>query len=223
MRKPSVVKSHLVSAKRVVAPMKRRSLEMIAVAAKVFARRGFHGASTQDIADVLGIRQASLYYYFRSKEAALEAVCADGVGDYVKRALAVLRGPGSSSGKVAKLVLQHLSPALERQEFTQVFLSERRYLPTPARRRIRAVELRYERIIQRVIEEGVKRGEFRADLDARMATLALLGLGNSAVTWYGREPGANFERVSSNYVELLLRAFRKGQVSPLRLVKKEAR
>ena len=48
---------------------KRRTAEIIAAAAKVFARRGYHGASTQDIADVLGIRQASLYYYFESKEA----------------------------------------------------------------------------------------------------------------------------------------------------------
>ena len=38
----------------------------------MFAERGYHGATTQDIADVLGIRQASLYYYFPSKEAALE-------------------------------------------------------------------------------------------------------------------------------------------------------
>jgi len=199
--------------------VKRRSSEILAAAAKVFARRGYHGASTQDIADVLGIRQASLYYYFDSKEAALEAVCADGLDDYAKRALGVLQGPGTSSNKVAQLVRQHLSPALERQEFTQVFLGERRYLPEPARKRIRTSERRYERIIQQVIEEGVARGEFRADLDARMATLALLALGNSAVTWFGREPGASFERISSNYIDLLVRAFRKGQAPRLQLVK----
>ena len=46
------------------APSGRRRLsEVVDAAAKVFARRGYHGASTQDIADVLGIRQASLYYY----------------------------------------------------------------------------------------------------------------------------------------------------------------
>ena len=52
----------------------RRAPEIIDAAARVFAERGFHGATTQDIADVLGIRQASLYYYFSSKEAALEPV-----------------------------------------------------------------------------------------------------------------------------------------------------
>ncbi len=187
---------------------KRRAQEILFAAAKVFARRGYHGASTQDIADVLGIRQASLYYYFESKEAALEAVCADGVADYVTRALAVLRGPGSASDKVAQLVSHHLSPVVERQDFTLVFLRERRFLPEPARKRIRAIERRYERIIQQVIERGIAEREFRPDLDARMATLALLGLGNSAAAWYGREPGATFERITSSYIELLVRAFR---------------
>ncbi len=190
---------------------------MIAAAAKVFARRGYHGASTQDIADVLGIRQASLYYYFASKEAALEAVCAVGVEDYAVRAQKILRGAGSASDKVAKLVFQHLAPMAERLDFTLAFLRERRFLPEPARRRIRAIERRYERIIERVIEQGVDSGEFRDDLDPRMATLALLGLGNSAAAWYGREPGATLERITSNYVVLLVRAFRKGEAPMLRV------
>jgi TetR/AcrR family transcriptional regulator, cholesterol catabolism regulator len=196
---------------------KRRAAEILAAAAKVFARRGFHGASTQDIADVLGVRQASIYYYFDSKEAALEAVCADGLADFGARALAILRGPGTASEKVAKLVVQHLAPVVERQDFSLVFLRERRFLPKPARERIRALEHRYERVIQKVIEQGIASREFRADLDPRMATLALLGLGNSAVAWYGREPAATLEHITSNYIDLLVRAFRKGEAPKLQV------
>jgi len=210
--------SRTTAAARPAAPkVKRRAAEILAAAAKVFARRGYHGASTQDIADVLGVRQASIYYYFDSKEAALEAVCVDGLADYGTRALAILRGPGTASDKVAKLVFHHLSPAVERQEFSLVFLRERRFLPKPARERLRALEHRYERLIQKIIQQGIASGEFRADLDARMATLALLGLGNSAIAWYGREPDATLERITSSYIDLLVRAFRKGEVPKLRV------
>jgi AcrR family transcriptional regulator len=188
----------------------RRLSEITDAAAKVFARRGYHGASTQDIADVLGIRQASLYYYFDSKEDALEAVCASGLEDYAVRAQRILRSDADASTKVSQLVHQHLAPMAERLEYTQVFLRERRFLPQPARRRIRASELRYERIIQRVIQQGVRSGEFRRDLDARMATLALLGLGNSAALWIAREPGATIEGTTGAYAEMLVRAFRAG-------------
>jgi TetR/AcrR family transcriptional regulator, cholesterol catabolism regulator len=187
---------------------RKRLSEVTDAAARVFAQRGYHGASTQDIADVLGIRQASLYYYFESKEAALEAVCASGVEDYAVRAQEIARGGETGSEKVARLVIQHLAPITERLDYTLVFLRERRFLPLPARKRIRAIEQRYERIIQRIIQQAVGAGEFRADLDARMATLALLGLGNSAALWFGREPGVAFERITRSYVDLLVRAFR---------------
>ena len=196
---------------------KRRTAEIIAAAAKVFARRGYHGASTQDIADVLGIRQASLYYYFESKEAALEAVCAEGVRDYALRAQRIHRSPDSGTAKVGALVFQHLAPMAEKLDFTLVFLRERRFLPEPARERIRALERRYERFIERVIRDAVDSGEFRADLDPRMATLALLGLGNSAALWYGREPGVTLERVTRDYVDLLVRAFRDDTAPQMRV------
>jgi AcrR family transcriptional regulator len=54
-------------------------------AAAVFAEKGFHGSSTRDIAERLGIKQGSLYYYFKSKEEALGEVCLFGIEDYVNR------------------------------------------------------------------------------------------------------------------------------------------
>ena len=103
----------------------RRLSEITDAAAKIFAQRGYHGASTQDIADVLGMRQASLYYYFGSKEAALEAVCMNGAEDYAGRADSVLKSDAACSEKVANLVLQHVAPQTERRDYTLAFLRER--------------------------------------------------------------------------------------------------
>src|SRR5213075_938316 len=114
----------------------------------------------------------------------------------------IARSEASASDKVAEVLFHHAAP--ERRDFTLVFLRERRFLPLPARKRIRAFEVQYERAIQRLIEQGIGAGEFRADLDARMATLALLGLGNSAAVWYGREPAVTPQRMLRAYVDLLV-------------------
>src|SRR5215469_1102595 len=95
---------------------RRRAEEVIDAAAAVFAERGYHGASTQDVADRLGMRQASLYYYFPSKEAALEQVCLRSVGDFVDRAQAIARAPGRAADKLTTLIHSHLAPVEVRRD-----------------------------------------------------------------------------------------------------------
>src|SRR5438105_15645803 len=95
---------------RALPSVRQRLSQVIDAAAKVFALRGYHGASTQDIADVLGMRQASLYYYFDSKEAALEAVCRHGHAGYIESLLGIARSDASAAEKLAQALLHHIAP-----------------------------------------------------------------------------------------------------------------
>ena len=98
----------------------RRSDEIIDAAARVFAERGYHGTSTQAIADVLGMRQASLYYYFTSKEAALEAVCLRGTDGFVEAAEAVVESAGPPLEKLGRLIAAHLAPIEARPDYVAI-------------------------------------------------------------------------------------------------------
>jgi AcrR family transcriptional regulator len=182
----------------------RRSAEIMEAAARVFAERGYHGASTQDIADLLGIRQASLYYYFPSKEVALEQVCMQGVGGFFETAQAIAEGPGAPGEKLAGLIRAHISPLLDRSHFVRVFLTQRQYLPNPSRRRIGKWSRGIEKIFETVIRQGATKGEFRPDADPRLAALAILGMANAVAAWYGKE-NASIERIGGEFVALALR------------------
>src|SRR6186997_960032 len=173
----------LPSSRRSRRSPRRREPEIIEAAARVFAERGFHGATTQDIADVLGIRQASLYYYFSSKEAALELVCLRGVEGFFEAAKMIAARPERARKRLISLIESHLSPLIDRADFVKVFLNERQHLPRESRRRIGRWSRGLERIFEDVIKEGVAKGEFRADLDIRLATLAILGMCNAASSW----------------------------------------
>ena len=192
----------LSSSRRGQQNRRRRAPEIIEATARVFAERGFHGATTQDIADVLGIRQASLYYYFPSKEGALELVCLKGVEGFFEAAKAIASGPGSAANRLARLIDSHLSPLLDRSDFVKVFLNERQHLPTESRRRIGKWSRGLERIFEDVLKEGVRKGEFRADLDTRLATLAILGMANAVASWYRKEE-VPIERISAEFARLV--------------------
>lgn len=182
---------------------RRRAPQIIEAAARVFAERGFHGATTQDIADVLGIRQASLYYYFSSKEAALELVCLKGVEGFFEAAKAIAAGPGTARERLSALIHSHLSPLIDRGDFVKVFLTERQHLPTESRRRIGRWSRGLERIFEEVIRSGIANGEFRPELNARLATLAILGMCNAASSWHRRE-GAPVAEISAEFARLIL-------------------
>jgi AcrR family transcriptional regulator len=153
---------------------------------------------------VLGIRQASLYYYFPSKEVALEMVCTLGVEEFVDREAEVAAGTGTAAEKIRAIVHAHLAPMRDRRDFVWVFLRERHHLPDASRRRVGRSSRRLERIIQGVFEEGVRKGEFRENLDCRLATLALLGMCNAAPAWLGKEPDASIEQVAAEFSRLVL-------------------
>src|SRR3954454_15538756 len=51
--------------------------EVLAVASRVFAERGFAAATMREIAAGAGLHPSSVYYYFRSKEEMLEAIVAE--------------------------------------------------------------------------------------------------------------------------------------------------
>jgi len=198
---------------------RRRAPEIIDAAARVFAERGFHGATTQDIADVLGIRQASLYYYFSSKEGALELVCLKGVEGFFEAAKAIATSPGTPGERLQRLVESHLSPLRDRPDFVRVFLNERQHLPTESRRRIGKWSRGLEKIFEDVIKEGVRQGEFRADLDTRLATLAILGMANAVVSWLAKEE-VPVARVAAEFAHLVLDGAR---VAPPRRQRRRAR
>src|SRR5947207_11135671 len=200
-RKKHMTVVSLSTARRSRPSARRRAPEIIEAAARVFAERGFHGATTQDIADVLGIRQASLYYYFASKEEALELVCLQGVAGYFEVAKAIAAGPGSAADKLSRLIKAHLSPLTDRSDFVRVFLHERQHLPAESRRRIGRWSRGLERVFEDILKDGMRRGELRSDLDTRLAVLGILGMVNAVANWYRNEDVA-VERISAEFARL---------------------
>jgi AcrR family transcriptional regulator len=182
----------------------RRAGEIIEAAARVFAERGYHGATTQDIADVLKIRQASLYYYFPSKEVALELVCMRGVEGFYETERAIAEGPGTATERVSGLIRAHISPLLDRGNFMKVFLTQRQFLPPHSRRKVRKVSRGIEALFEGVLKQGQRSGEFRADLDTRVATLSILSVVNGCAAWYPHER-ISIERIGGEFISLILR------------------
>lgn len=181
----------------------RRADEIIDAAARVFAERGYHGTTTQAIADVLGMRQASLYYYFPSKEAALEEVCARGTDGFVEGAERVMQMDAPPLEKLRLLIASHLAPIETMPDYVRVFINERRYLPDASRKRVGRKSRRIERFFEQVIQDGIDDGSIRAGTDARLAMLAVLGMCNAVINWRQSDRGQGIDGIAAGFAEIV--------------------
>lgn len=188
----------------------KRYREAIDAAAAVFAEKGYDGASTKDIADRMNIRQGSVYYYFPSKEAALEEVCYWGVDDFVHTLEQVAAADCPPEEKLRRAVHSHLAPLETIPDHMRVFLNLRRNLPAKSRATLGRLTRRYEAIVETIVAEGVKDGTFAADLDCRQAALAMIGMCNSVAIWYGAIEHPPLAAIARQYADLLIAGLRRG-------------
>ena len=179
-------------------------LEAIRAAAGVFADKGYHGASTRDIASRLGIKQASLYYYFDSKEEALAEVCLYGIGDYVSRMDDIVSGNLAFDAKLMAIVNSHLSSYREKNEALKVYNDERLYLPKEKRTELKKRGSHYREMLERLLEAEKAGGRLRANLDCHFAAQSVISLCNGFGELIVRDPDLDIFDLTQKCTDLLL-------------------
>jgi TetR/AcrR family transcriptional regulator, cholesterol catabolism regulator len=194
----------------------RRADEIIDAAARMFAERGYHGTTTQAIADVLGMRQASLYYYFPSKEAALEEVCARGTDGFVEGAERVMQMDVPPLEKLTLLIASHLAPIETMPDYVRVFINERRYLPDASRKRVGRKSRRIERFFEQVIQAGIGDGSIRPGTDARLTMLAVLGMCNAVINWRESDRNQDIRGIASGFAGIVAKGLTFPESAPKR-------
>ncbi len=159
----------------------RRRREIMDAAAEVFAKKGFHAATTRDIADRLGMQPGSLYYYFESKEAALEEICRIGGSEFADHLEKTLASSVTTREMIRDAIANHLQGG--RRHYVTCFAHNRRFLPAEVVPEMNRLARRYTKLWEDLLRRGVQRGEVAADLDCRLAATAAVALCNGAVPY----------------------------------------
>lgn len=83
--------------------------EILDAAAELFTTIGYAGTSTRRIADAVGMRQASLYHHFATKDDILDALLAGTVDEALQLAGELLSQPGPARERLYTLVVADCS------------------------------------------------------------------------------------------------------------------
>ncbi len=183
-----------------------RYREVLDAAAIAFAEKGYLGASTRDIAESLGIRAASLYYYLPSKEAALLAICKLGVLDFIDNLRDIIARSEPAPEKLRAAITNHLMPLRSHPaaDYVRVFVLHRHELPSGSRQEVGRLAHTYRELIGQIFADGIKFGEFASDLNPELATLGLLGLCNSVIAARSLPPTSTIDDLIAEYSRIFI-------------------
>jgi len=186
----------------------RRRAEILKSAAAAFYKRGYHGASVDQIARALHMTKGNLYYYFRNKEEIL-FFCHDYSLDVL---LGMLKGieeqGGSPADRLRRLLsafVHHIIDDLHGTALTMDLPA----LSRPLLKRIIVKRDRFERAIRRILEEGMAQGEFVVR-DPKLLTFAILGAVNWITRWYDDKGVASSEEIAQTFTTFLMDGVRRG-------------
>jgi TetR/AcrR family transcriptional regulator, fatty acid metabolism regulator protein len=165
---------------------KRRQL--LDAAVRVFARKGFHASRVGDIAEEAGVAHGLLYHYFKSKDEVLEAVFHDNWSLLQSRIASVEETDEPAADQLRHVAAIVLRTWLHLPDVVTVVIREFGRSPELAER-IGELAQPIE-VIQRVIERGIERGEFRSDIDPQFAATVVYGSIDELLTGWvlGRLP-----------------------------------
>jgi AcrR family transcriptional regulator len=123
-------------------PTNRHS-QILDVAARLFAQRGFHGVSVGDIGKAVGVSGPALYKHFDSKDAVLAEMLVAISERLLTEGRARVAAANGATDALAALVDWHVEFALAQPSLIVVQDRDWQSLPAEARERVRSLQREY--------------------------------------------------------------------------------
>lgn len=166
-----------------------RKEQVIRKAAELFREKGYAASSMRDLAQKLGIEAASLYSHIKSKEEILRNLCFDMATEFRKSLDEVEKQSGSASEKLKNGIIGHIQVMAKDLTASAVFMNEHRHLSEPFLRDFLLLRINYINRFKQIIEAGMKSGEFKENIDKKLAVMTLFSSLNWMPQWY--DPNSN--------------------------------
>ena len=181
-----------------------KQMEILSLAAKLMAKKGYKGTSFQEIADNVGLHKSSLFHYFKNKGELLLRILEKPIEEVTTKLELILSDVTlSPEQKFQKAVDNHLSLLTSYIDNVNVYLNDLRSLPEYSRNIYIIQRKKYEDNFQQIIEDMKKNGYFY-NCDARLTTFGILGMLNWTSKWYKSGGRLSVREISDTFCRIIL-------------------
>jgi len=172
-------------------------------AARVFAEKGFEGASIRDISRSSGVSLAGLYYYFESKQKLLYLIQLNAFTSILARLKKRLGAVTDPQERLRLLVSNHIDYFLRHPVQMKVLAHEEAALVGPYRREVAEIKRRYYDLARGIFED-LRRARLVRRVNPRVAVLSLFGMMNWIYKWHNPRVDPRAERLAETMAGIFL-------------------
>lgn len=161
--------------------VERRMMEKACI---LFAEKGYAGTSLTDVADAVGLTRGAVYYYFKNKEALLEAIVQEVTLRPLEDIVAWRKtAPGEPTARLRAFIRMRVLGVLQRPIQMRMIEVTEAALPPDLLSRHNAAKRDILVEYRTLVRDGILSGDFRP-VDDRIAALALIGMVNWTTYWF---------------------------------------
>ena len=182
-----------------------RRAEILRLAAGLFAERGFKATTVRDIAEAAGVLSGSLYHHFDSKESIIEELLREYVDELLSDYRRIIADGGPPRQVLSRLANSVFASFAEHRAPIMVWQKERQNLERrPGFAYLAEAQAELERLWTEVIRQGIEAGDFREDLDPRLAYRFIRDSVWMAVHWYSPDGPLTSQQLAAHYLAIML-------------------
>ncbi len=180
--------------------------QMMEKACALFAEKGYAGTSLTDIADAVGLTRGAVYYYFKNKEALLEAI----VEEVTLRPLHEITtwrasAPEAPAERLRDFIRMRVLGVLQRPLQMRMIEVTEAALPPDLLARHTAAKRNILSEYRSLVSDGILSGDFRP-VDDRIAALGLIGMVNWTTYWFVEGRKDNAEEIAKQIADMAVQS-----------------
>lgn len=181
-----------------------REAQLLAIAQRLFAQKGYDATSMRDIAEEARVTKAALYYYFPNKDELYKRIVIESMVLLLAEVQAAVGRARTPTEKV-RAFLRASAESMDQRRDQWVAGSNAFWQAGATGRRGLALQHRddYERLLRGCIEAGVASGELRPVDPAMAGRLLLSGL-NHMSRWHRTSGPLRATEVIDQYLDMVL-------------------
>jgi AcrR family transcriptional regulator len=183
-----------------------RREQLLAIAARLFAERGFKNTTVRDIADAAGILSGSLYHHFDSKESMVDEILSTFQEELFGHYDAILAAPDLDPlAKLEQAVLVSFDAIDRHRDEVAIYQNDAAYLLTFERFAYLGERSQQSREVWlTLLRNGIDAGLLRDDLDLELTYRFIRDTIWVAVSWYRPGGRRTHTEIARQYLTILL-------------------